>query len=241
MKISVLSVLILFLYQTNAIAQEPVVSIDARVVRASPAQIERALAGADNRLTAEQTASVLAALKDLNVEFLDQLRAVVRAGQTAKIDAVREVRFPIKFEADPKTGGNVPTEFATRNAGVALEFAPVVDDGGQIELGIIASVVTFRGFVDYGESKPGLDASNQDAIEELLKAPLTQGGLWQPIFTEKGVNSTVVLASGQTAVFGLLTAASADSRSNREARDSGPAEPTDHEIFLLVTAKILPD
>jgi general secretion pathway protein D len=104
------------------------------------------------------------------VDLLSSPRITTKSGQRAKIEIIREFRYPTEFSPPqiPQTVGSTggtgegstgsvpvtpttPTAFETRNTGVTLDVEPVVGpDGSTIDLNLQPEVVEFEGFINYG-------------------------------------------------------------------------------------------
>ncbi len=149
--------------------------------------------------TGEQTRKILDGLKSQKARVVSNPRVVTLSGHRARVENVRELRYPTEFSNPTKEPGRtVPTAFETKNVGITLEVEPNLQPGGEIHLRVSPSIVTFLGFIDYSSGEPGLDFAKPTLAEEILKRPLKGGGVWQPVFKTRQLTTEVTLYSGQT-------------------------------------------
>src|SRR5205085_1390710 len=203
-----------------------------------------------------QFKKTLAALDRSKARVFSHPRAATVSGQRATVEAIRELRYPTEFDpadaAQPKFF--TPTAFETHNVGVTFEFEPIADPDGQVILNVVPSVTTFLGFVDY--TSPNLDRkiTDPDAIAALLKVPLKEGGVLQPIFTTERLTTVVILSSGSTVLLGLPSNGSEQGADEQPvaAKDAAASPPDQHSVapkniappgglqtFVFVTARII--
>ncbi len=221
---------LLFLCLVSAAwAEEPLVEVQGQFIHATRAQMEAALDAAKARhtatlFTAEQMETIRAKLKESGAEIFSEPRATTQGGETARVMAVREVVYPSEFEASTQEKGKlVPTNFETRNAGVVLEVKIAVQADGKLRLVAHSTYTRFLGFIDYSTAKEA-----KLALEDLLKAPLSAGGLWKPVFATYSVESTFRLAKGQTALMGGPVKLDQDFDTQGE------------DVFVFLTAAVVP-
>lgn len=206
-------------------AEEPLVEVQGQFIHATRAQMEAALDAAKARRTAtlftpEQMETIRAKLKESGAEIFSEPRATTQSGETARVMAVREVSYPSEFEPSTQEKGKmVPTSFETRNAGVVLEVKVDVQPDGKILLKAHPTYTRFLGFIDYSNAKEA-----KPALEDLLKAPLSAGGMWKPVFATYSVESIFRLAKGQTALMGGPVALNQDFNTQGE------------DVFVFLTA-----
>ncbi|CAN5812560.1 hypothetical protein BH09VER1_BH09VER1_33220 [soil metagenome] len=209
-------------------ADEPLVEVLGQFVHATRAQMEAALDAAKARptatlFTAEQIETIRAKLKESGAEIFSEPRATTQSGETAKVMAVREVCYPSEFEPSTQEKGKlVPKSFETRNAGVTLEVKVEVRADGRIRLLAHPTFTRFLGFIDYSNVK-----DVKPVLEDLLKAPLTAGGLWKPVFSTYSVESVFNLANGQTALMGGPVTVDKDFNTQGE------------DVFVFLTATVV--
>lgn len=222
----------------------PMVEMEAKFVRATAEQMRAALnqAGvADGSMVfvPEQAEKALASLKKSGAEFFSNPRTLTRNGRRATVEAVRELRYPTEWEpSKTELGKFLPTSFETRNVGVTLEFEPRIAPDGAMDIDLVPQVVKFRGFVDYSNRKPGTAPNTPDEIERLLKMPLKEGGLWQPIFTTQKVTTSASIHSGQTVLIKFL--GTVDNPSEEEPTGApGPEKTSALSNYVFITARTL--
>ena len=227
----------------TAHADEPLrtIEVQGRYIYATREQMKTAFDAAKlpevpaAPISSGQFETVRGKLRELGAEFFSHPQALTVSGQKAVIDAVREFRYPTQFDTDRKSGKAFPTAFETRNIGVTLEFTGTVAPDGLIDLTLDSEVTNFLGFIDYLAQKPARPGDTP-ALEELLKAPLTAGGAWQPIFTSFTIRTKVRLRSGDTVFFGGPMKIEAV----KPPKDGGGAPSStqpEQQVFVFITAK----
>ncbi|HEY2802066.1 MAG TPA: Amuc_1098 family type IV pilus outer membrane protein [Chthoniobacterales bacterium] len=160
------------------------------------------------------------------VDLLSAPRITTKSGQRAKIEIVREFRYPTQFEppkipdrfgstsdtgqvnVGPSGTGSfpvtptTPTAFETRNTGVTLEVEPLVGpDGVTIDLNLVPQVVEFEGFINYGSP---IKTASTNMLGIVTPFVLTDNVINQPIFNSRKVTTSVSVWDGQTVVLGGL-------------------------------------
>jgi Flp pilus assembly secretin CpaC len=210
--------------------------VEARFVRISEAQARKAFGekGFSSAIggisTADQTARTLRILSQVKADFFSNPSVVAKSGQKAKVETVRELRYPTEFNPSKDEPGRfVPTAFETRNVGVTLEVEGIIQDD-YIDLRIAPKIVNFLGFIDYAGHKGTGLASGLHPMAELLKRRLTEGGIWQPVFSSQEVTTNVRLTSGLTILVGGLPLDPA-------MKDVDVGSP---RTVIFITARILP-
>lgn len=160
------------------------------------------------------------------VDLLSAPRVTTKSGQMAKMEIIREFRYPTEFSPPqiPQTitapkdgeGGSVgsipvtpttPTAFDTRNTGVTLQVTPTVGpDGSTIDLELAPEVVEFEGFINYGS--PILGPAQSSIIGGVFvdrpQSVITPNVINQPIFSTRRVSTNVSVWDGQTVALGGL-------------------------------------
>ena len=159
------------------------------------------------------------------IDLVSAPKVTTKSGSTAKIEIVREFRYPSQFNP-PQLGSAVgtqvtpvvptsPTAFETKNTGITLVVEPTVGpDSYTIELRLAPRVVEFDGFINYGspinvpvESRQVLDILdnglvNLNIISNTIE--LTSNTINQPVFSTREVETQVSVYDGQTVVMGGL-------------------------------------
>jgi len=231
-----------FVAQTWA-EDSPLIEVKAQFIRATQEQVRAALAEVhkDNFsggtvLMPEMLETMRATLKKSGAETLSDLDVLVQDGQTASTMAVKEIRFPVEYEESKKTPGKfVPTAFESRNAGYVLKATPKLEaDRRKIGMRIEPEVTRFLGFVDYSNLKSATSSDGSLVLENLLKAPLSEGGRWHPIFSTLGGHAYFSLSEGQAWFMGgplMLERPSGQPDFTRQDREEA--------VYLFITAKVL--
>jgi len=216
----------------RADSPDRMIEIRAQFMRATKAQMAEAfkMAGISESsamaLSPAQFEALKSQLKERKMDFFSDLRAITSDGHHAAVDAVREIRYPTEYvPSEKEPGKSVPTAFEMRNAGVELEFEPVIGPNDLIDLTIQPTVTTFLGFVDYSSAKTAHPVDQASALDELLKAPLSEGGIWQPIFSTFKITTSVTLKNADTLCF--------------EGRQEPAIKSLDPQVFVFITAKVV--
>ncbi len=220
----------------------PMVEVESVFIAAPAALVEEALgpisrkAGLSAILDPGEWKRVRSFLIEHQARIVAEPSLITKSGQRALAESVREFRFPSRhLESKSEPGQWIPTEFATRNIGVTLEVEPVVGPESAIDLNIVPQITEFLGFIDYTVVKDG-KPPGKDAIASLLAAPLRDGGIWQPVFANRKVQTSIMLRSGETALLGVLAA---DKATAQNEIDASPADAA--QIYVFVTARTGPN
>ena len=150
------------------------------------------------------------------IDLVSAPKVTTKSGSTAKIEIVREFRYPSQFDPpqlSATTGStyapvvpNSPSGWETKNTGITLEVEPTVGpDSYTIELRLAPRVIEFDGFINYGSP---IYASVQYTTP-LLTLPsttfeATPNTINQPVFSTREVETQVSVYDGQTVVMGGL-------------------------------------
>lgn len=157
------------------------------------------------------------------VDLLSAPRVTTRSGEVARMELVREFRYPTQFDPPqvPQTassGGSnqsfipipptTPSAFETKNLGVELEVEPTVGpDGFTIELNLSPRVTEFDGFINYG-SPINTDvtyinpANFLNVVNQTIQ--VSENVINQPIFSVRETRTQVTVYDGATVVLGGL-------------------------------------
>lgn len=190
-------------------------AVDA-VLLGSPAGAAPGVLSVAGVFTNPQFQVVLRALSQKKgIDLVSAPKVTTKSGSTAKIEIVREFRYPEAFDpAQPaSTVGaqfapvlpSAPTSWATKNTGITLEVEPTVGpDSYTIELRLAPRVIEFDGFINYGSP---IYAEVQRV--SLLPLPsknilVTPNTINQPVFSTREVETQVSVYDGQTVVMGGL-------------------------------------
>jgi general secretion pathway protein D len=151
------------------------------------------------------------------IDLVSAPKVTTKSGSTAKIEIVREFRYPSQFDPpqlSASTGStyapvvpNSPSAWDTKNTGITLEVEPTVGpDSYTIELRLAPRVIEFDGFINYGSpinvgvqySSPLFPFLPSQTIEA------TPNTINQPVFSVREVETQVSVYDGQTVVMGGL-------------------------------------
>lgn len=208
--------------------------------------------GSDSVVSAEDLQSVLN--HPGHADLLSAPSVTTRSGEEATVKVVTECRFPSDYQVLPAGGSNtvdkvhgwkypvvVPSAYETRDVGVSLTVLPVVrPQGRMIDVTIDAEVVGQPQWRTSHMPHTAEDGSRFDVVLE------------QPFFHVRGIKSTVPLVDGATLVMGgmLLEDPNATIRTRVPVLGAIPLlgrlfeserpHPTRRQLFILVTARILP-
>jgi general secretion pathway protein D len=151
------------------------------------------------------------------IDLVSAPKVTTKSGSTAKIEIVREFRYPKQFDPPQLSAsqGSIlhpcGSEFSKlvghkKNTGITLEVEPTVGpDSYTIELRLAPRVIEFDGFINYGSP---IYASVQYSTP-LLTLPsatfeATPNTINQPVFSTREVETQVSVYDGQTVVMGGL-------------------------------------
>jgi len=150
------------------------------------------------------------------IDLVSAPKVTTKSGSTAKIEIVREFRYPSQFDPpqlSATTGStyapvvpNSPSGWETKNTGITLEVEPTVGpDSYTIELRLAPRVIEFDGFINYGSP---INASVQYTTPFLTLPSTTfeatPNTINQPVFSVREVETQVSVYDGQTVVMGGL-------------------------------------
>jgi hypothetical protein len=228
----------------HAASSAPVrIEVQGQFLGATKSQLADALEAAHVEpqatvVTPEQSQMALAALARAGVETFCQSRAITSSGREARSEVGKELHYASKYEPSKTEPGKfVATNFQTRLVGVTMHVAPTATTSGGIRLEATCTVTRFLGFVDCGNLESG--AKNPPSLEDLLRAPLHEGAIWQPFFATFTEVRTFDLPDGGTAVMsGAVEVEPGDPPAGQPALQSGVPAPG---VAVFLTArKILP-
>jgi general secretion pathway protein D len=155
------------------------------------------------------------------IDLVSAPKVTTKSGSTAKIEIVREFRYPTQFDPpqlSASTGStyapvvpNSPSGWETKNTGITLEVEPTVGpDSYTIELRLAPRVIEFDGFINYGSP---INATVAPVLIDALLIPFlgdsttfeaTPNTINQPVFSTREVETQVSVYDGQTVVIGGL-------------------------------------
>lgn len=149
-----------------------------------------------------------------------------RSGQAASISIIREFIYPVTYdppEVPQSIGGTdidifddegnfvetrtipirgtvvpaFPSDYDVKDTGIFLEVLPTVDEKKQyVEVALKPSITDLEGFVNYG--------SPINYIQDGQSVLLAENPILMPVFSEKNIDTSVVVADGATIVLGGL-------------------------------------
>jgi hypothetical protein len=214
----------------------PLIQIEARFFHVTKTQARKAfedLAGKDEAASVPTPAHSQKALQTLvrmKADIFSNPIFVVRSGQRAVVEAVREMRYPTQFDpAKDKSDRLVPTAFETRNVGVTFEAEAAIKDD-QIHLHVVPKMRRFLGFLDMGRHNAGGPFYGPHPMVQALKQEMRDGDAWQPVFDLRQITEDLSVKSGETMLVGEL-------KPGATAREIAPDAP---RIYVFITARILP-
>jgi general secretion pathway protein D len=158
------------------------------------------------------------------IDLVSAPKVTTKSGSTAKIEIVREFRYPSEFtppQLSATQGStyapvvpNSPSAWETKNTGITLEVEPTVGpDSYTIELRLAPRVIEFDGFINYGSPINATVANTfgsivGNAVFQFLGTSTTfeatPNTINQPVFSTREVETQVSVYDGQTVVMGGL-------------------------------------
>ena len=214
----------------------PLVRIEARFFHATRTQARKAFGslidkdGAVSGSAPEESGKALQTLVRLKADLFSSPNLVARSGQSALVEAVREMRYPTQFDpTKEKSEGLVPTVFEMRNVGVTLEVKAIVE-GDQINLSVSPKVVSFLGFINYSSHPAGKAAKGPHSAIQALEQRTSYGEIFQPVLETLQMTTDRRVKSGETIILGRLGLGVA----------AGQFAPDSPWTFVFITARILP-
>ena len=154
------------------------------------------------------------------IDLLSAPRVTTRSGEVARMELVREFRYPTQFDPPqvPQTaspGGNfipipptTPSAFEIKNLGVELEVEPTVGpDGYTIELNLSPRITEFDGFINYGSpiNTEVIYVNPLNFLNSVSRTlQISENVINQPIFSVRETRTQVTVYDGATVVLGGL-------------------------------------
>ncbi|MEO6740995.1 MAG: M56 family metallopeptidase [Chthoniobacteraceae bacterium] len=125
-------------------------------------------------LSAEAMQAAVRALNQKKgVDILSAPRVTLLSKQPAKVEVVREFKYPSEWDKDAKTGKMGPTAFEKRDVGVTLDVTAEVNADGTINLVMTPQVVEFEGYVPFNEAAEKTILKNADGSPVRKTSPGT--------------------------------------------------------------------
>ncbi|HSI85586.1 MAG TPA: hypothetical protein VK970_17525 [Candidatus Methylacidiphilales bacterium] len=178
------------------------------------------------RINGRGVQAVMSLLDNLKgVDLLAAPKVIAKNRSPAKIEVVRELRYPTEFER-PEINSTIfaidapvdvfdppatqvylalpatPRTFESRNIGVTLEVTPTTYPDKRIDLDITnVEVVDFEGFINYGQAI----VQRQTSDSPLSEAPAVSTGVVnQPVFNTRSIRTRLQVLDGESIVMGGL-------------------------------------
>ena len=186
--------------------------------------------------TDPQFQTVVRAVSQLKgTDLLCDSYVLVRPGQRAKIEQIREFIYPTEYDPPEIPNsfgqfqvGNVifqtdlpatypvtpatPTAFETRNVGKTLEVEPSVSaDNRTVTLNLLTDFTDFAGFINYGTPIRNSNFVLQDGSPSII----TENRILMPVFDVVRETTDVVVWDGQTIVIGGFHGESVDNAQDK--------------------------
>lgn len=164
-----------------------------------------------------------------------------RSGARAVVNIIREFRYPTKFHSpDAVTPISTPAKFETRNLGMTIELEATLGPDDEIGLNVVPEMVTFLGFVNYGEDLPKPREGEEPLEAFLRETPKAENTINQPIFDVRKTGTSLSVPSGQTVMLGGMIGRKAvmDFGTNLEA---GGDQPSGLLYVFLTARRVTPE
>ena len=155
------------------------------------------------------------------IDLVSAPKVTTKSGMNAKIEIVREFRYPTNFDPPQlsKSQGttyspvvpNTPSSWDVKNTGITLEVVPTVGpDLYTIDLQLVPRVIEFDGFINYGSPIYATVENATGALDLIgIARPsftfeATSNNINMPVFSTREVETTVSVYDGETVVMGGL-------------------------------------
>jgi general secretion pathway protein D len=156
------------------------------------------------------------------VDLLSAPKITTKNRTAAKIEVVRELRYPTEFER-PELSNNAfgldfngdgfiddfgqvnlpipatPSNFEMEPIGVTMDVTPTLVGDRRIDLDLKPVVTDFEGFINYGQNITEVEAPGQTT-----PTILAIGIINQPVFNRRALETKLQVVDGQTVVIGGL-------------------------------------
>lgn len=150
------------------------------------------------------------------VDLLSAPKVTAKNRTRAKVEIVRELRYPSEFERPTVnsspfriSGFDVtlalpatPRQFTVKPIGVTLEVTPTTYPDQRIDLELQPEVVDFEGFINYGQAIVTRTSLADPSINGVTVQ--TESVVNQPVFNVRNISTKVQVLDGQTVVLGGL-------------------------------------
>lgn len=159
------------------------------------------------------------------IDLLSAPKVTAKNRTRAKVEIVRELRYPSEFERPTVNstpfsltiGTNVfgnpvtttvylalpatPRQFTVKPIGVTLEVTPTTYPDQRIDLELQPEVVDFEGFINYGQAIRVRNTTTNPSSQGTVQ---TDSVVNQPVFNVRSMSTKVQVLDGQTVVLGGL-------------------------------------
>lgn len=207
---------------------------------------------------AKVTALLARLEKTQGVTVLTVPSIVTKAGTRATAESTREFIYPTEFtppklsnatelktlQSVPSQGiaasPSAPTAFEMRRTGVRVECEPTLGkDGTTIDLKLAPELVTFEGFINYGNA---VNAAVADKDGRFSQVTLTENQVLQPVFQTVRTVTVATIPSGHCLILGGQGAGAGALPAAGQKPDlfqiAQPGRPSSHVIFFFVQSKV---
>jgi beta-lactamase regulating signal transducer with metallopeptidase domain len=239
------------------------VEIEALFIEVDPKTAEEIFgaesSGGFSILSQSQLRDLLIRLQDRrNVDLMLAPKVTTKSGRQAIIRITREIPYPTEYtsSATRQVGTGTaketlqipptPTAFEFRNVGVSLDAEPEILEDNRVLCKLTAEVVEFLGFVNYGAGEPKQTNPSDDPLESALRPAASKNSdvINQPVFRTREMQTTVVLKSAQTVMFGGLARRDKQAAEATEGSPAGFPPQLDEKaiervLFVFVTTRLM--
>lgn len=150
------------------------------------------------------------------VDLLSAPKVTAKNRTRAKVEIVRELRYPSEFERPTVNSSPfavdgfavtlalpaTPRQFTVKPIGVTLEVTPTTYPDQRIDLELQPEVVDFEGFINYGQAIVTRTSLADPSINGVTIQ--TESVVNQPVFNVRNISTKVQVLDGQTVVLGGL-------------------------------------
>ncbi len=150
------------------------------------------------------------------VDLLSAPKVTAKNRTRAKVEIVRELRYPSEFERPTVNSSPfavdgfpvtlalpaTPRQFTVKPIGVTLEVTPTTYPDQRIDLELQPEIVDFEGFINYGQAIVTRTSLADPSINGVTVQ--TESVVNQPVFNVRNISTKVQVLDGQTVVLGGL-------------------------------------
>ncbi len=182
------------------------------------------------------------------IDLLSAPKVAVKSGQAAKIEIVREFRYPTDYDPPSRVVSGTmtvvtpatPTQFEMRNVGVTLEVTPEVLPDRTVQLSLKPQIVEFEGFINYAVPPPPV--KDGDPLDGAMAATgTTSSVINQPVFAVRSISTVLTLMPGQTVVLGGMERDEKQTISDRiEGKVTEETKTVRRAVYIFVTPRLVP-